>query len=38
MQMYASEILVPSLNEIKGNKRKSQANVQENSTYFSHFS
>ncbi len=28
MQMYASEILVPRPDEIKGNNRKSQANVQ----------
>ena len=32
MQMYAGEILVPNLDEIKGNSRKSEANVQVQTT------
>ncbi|EEN82794.1 hypothetical protein POREN0001_0309 [Porphyromonas endodontalis ATCC 35406] len=32
MQMYAGEILVPNLDEIEGNSRKSEANVQAQTT------
>ena len=32
MQMYAGEILVPNLDEIEGNSRKSEANIQAQTT------
>lgn len=32
MQMYAGEILIPNLDEIEGNSRKSEANVQAQTT------
>lgn len=35
--MYAGEFLVPDPDEIKGNKRKSQANVQVPTACFTHF-
>ena len=38
VQMYASEILVPRTDEIKGNSRKSQANVQAQTACFTPFS
>ena len=38
MQMYAGEILVPTPDEIKGNSRKSEANVQAQTACSSRFS